>query len=61
VVIDLKSGQGYVCLQQRGTIMAGEKRIATGPDKKGYEYLEIREDQGFFVFGSAAVLYVYHD
>jgi hypothetical protein len=40
--------------------MAEEKRVSTGPNEEGYEYLEIREDQGFFVFGSAAVLYVYY-
>ncbi|KAJ8062522.1 hypothetical protein OCU04_009050 [Sclerotinia nivalis] len=57
-VVDRKSGQGYVCLHQRGTI-SEDPKISTGPNEEGYEYFEISDMQGFFVFGSAAVLYVY--
>ncbi|KAF7874028.1 hypothetical protein EAF04_002700 [Stromatinia cepivora] len=57
-VVDRKSGQGYVCLHQRGTI-SDDPKVSTGPNEEGYEYFEISDMQGFFVFGSAAVLYVY--
>jgi hypothetical protein len=59
VIIDKKSGQGYVCLYQIGQV-SSEPRIATGPEEEGYEYLEIGSEQGFLRFGSAAVLYIYH-
>jgi hypothetical protein len=60
-VVDRKSGQGYVCLYQRGTISSNEPKISTGPNDEGYKYFEIEDDQGFFVCGAAAVLYIYRN
>ncbi|KAF7868685.1 hypothetical protein EAF04_005215 [Stromatinia cepivora] len=53
VVIDKKSDEGYVQLFH-GTL------IATGPSEDGYEYISIPNGRGFVVYGSSAVLYIYH-